>query len=821
MEIVILLLLFAVIYLITRTQNSLEQKVSDLSRKIDLLKTEITRLSKQASPHGPAKPETPVAAVPEPKVAPKPASVPDVSVYARPSAPAAENTEKQETAGEKPATDLAGKPEETIKPAPQPANIPAPSPVVQRPVQRPPVKPKEKEKNFFEKYPDLEKFIGENLINKIGIAILVLGIGFFVKYAIDQEWINEIGRVAIGILCGGILLGFAHRIRKDFKAFSSVLVGGGMAVFYFTITIAFHEYHIFSQTAAFIIMIFITAFTVLFSITYDRIELAVLAIIGGFASPFMVSTGEGNYIVLFTYILTLNIGMLVLAYYKKWNLVNYVAYVFTILLYGGWLTQKVNNNPQAPYAGALIFGTLFYVVFFLMNVINNIRENRKFIAGDLTILISNTFLYYSAGMFILKHINDGMFQGLFTALIAVFNFIFAYTLYKTKKADSNVVYLLIGLVLTFVSLAAPVQLKGNYITLFWALEAVLLLWLSQKSGIKIIKAASLSVTGLMIISLIMDWKNIYSGDDILFIIINKGFVTSFVSAGSLILTILLIRKEKEEMFFENDRDIYKNFLLILTGVLIYLSGLLELNYQIRRLVEPASLRTVIIGSYNLAYILLLMIISRKNKLQEIRLAGMAAGAIGVFIFITYYNIAITILRDNYLIEKTASLAGFLYHYIDTALAVILVITALNTALKEFDIKSAAGKILMWYFTFIVIVIASVELDHIVLLFAYETGDDSFYILKQNHKIGFPILWGIFSFGLMILGMNKKIKDLRIISLSLFTITLLKLFIVDIRGISEGGKIAAFICLGLLLLIISFMYQKLKKLVTDDEPRNNA
>ena len=60
------------------------------------------------------------------------------------------------------------------------------------------------QKTWYEKFkennPDLEKFVGENLINKIGILILVLGISFFVKYAIDKDWINEPARVGIGIL---------------------------------------------------------------------------------------------------------------------------------------------------------------------------------------------------------------------------------------------------------------------------------------------------------------------------------------------------------------------------------------------------------------------------------------------------------------------------------------------------------------------------------------------------------------------------------------------------------------------------------------------
>ncbi|WP_299516942.1 DUF2339 domain-containing protein, partial [uncultured Flavobacterium sp.] len=154
--------------------------------------------------------------------------------------------------------------------------------------------------NFKEKNPDIEKFIGENLINKIGILILVLGISFFVKYAIDKDWINEPARVGIGILCGSLLMGIAHKLKKNYSAFSSVIVAGAISVFYFTIAIAFHEYQLFSQTVAFVIMVVITAFSAIVSVSYNRQELAVLTLIGGFAVPFMVSTGEGNYVVLFT-----------------------------------------------------------------------------------------------------------------------------------------------------------------------------------------------------------------------------------------------------------------------------------------------------------------------------------------------------------------------------------------------------------------------------------------------------------------------------------------------------------------------------------------
>ena len=92
------------------------------------------------------------------------------------------------------------------------------------------------------------------------------------------------------------------------------------------------------------------------------------------------------------------------------------------------------------------------------------------------------------------------------------------------------------------------------------------------------------------------------------------------------------------------------------------------------------------------------------------------------------------------------------------------------------------------------------------------------ILNNSHKSGFAILWGCFALLCIYIGMKWKSKNIRIISITILAITLLKLFIFDLRGLSEGGKIAAFISLGILLLVISFMYQRLKNLLLTSDAK---
>ncbi|WP_162054945.1 DUF2339 domain-containing protein [Pontibacter pamirensis] len=808
MELALLLLL---IVLVLWLSNLLSEKLKQSSIDIRQLSDEVQQLREQLEKQ--ARTNTPInpPAATRTTVAPAPPQQQETKTPLTPPIP-----------GPEPKPPVAPAPTPLREPAPRriPVPAPEPQPIAAFTSTEEPVESKSIFSSFGDNL-DLEKFIGENLINKLGIAILVLGIGFFVKYAIDQDWINEVGRVAIGILAGGALLAVAHRLRKGYQAFSSVLVGGGMAVLYFTVAIAFHEYQLFSQTVTFLLMVGITGFSIFMSVAYNRIELAVLALVGGFASPFMVSTGEGNYVVLFSFILILNLGILVLAYFKKWNLLHSIAYVFTIILYGGWLSTRVIGEPDRPYIGALVFATLFYLVFFGMNIINNIKESRRFTAPEIMMLLSNTFLYYSAGMYALANVAGGAYQGLFTAAIAVFNFVFAYLLYQRQSTDRNLVYLLIGVVLTFLSLTAPVQLEGNFITLFWALEAVLLLWLSQKSGIKLIRTASVVVLALMLFSLIIDWS-IYSMplEAPLNVVFNKVFITGIVAVLSIAATFWLLRREEDEeapvLFSFLPVSLYRTLVAVVFALTFYAVLLLELRYQLDRFGLSYGTQAFIFGLYNYIYVFGLLLGSKRMHNARFRLAAGVLAAISTITYLAVLHPITIETRNLYLLEQGESFGSFLLHYFPLALILAMLTVLVRMVRQETGFRNKAGKAALWALSFVAVFIASAELEHIALLSLHEPNARIAPLLDQIRKIGFPILWGISSFVLMMIGMQHKLKTLRIISLSLFFLTLAKLFLFDVMDMSEGGKIAAFICLGMLLLVVSFMYQKLKVLILEDD-----
>jgi uncharacterized membrane protein len=703
--------------------------------------------------------------------------------------------------------------------------------------------------NFKENNPDLEKFIGENLINKLGILILVLGISYFVKYAIDKDWINEPARVGIGILCGALVMGIAHKLRQNYAAFSSVIVAGAIAIFYFTIGIAFHDYHLFNQSVAFGIMVVITAFSALISLSYNRIELAVLSLIGGFAVPFMVSTGEGNYVVLFSYIIILNIGILALAYYKKWNLVNVLAYIFTVLLYGGWLFKEIESD-KPHYLGALVFAFSFYFIFILMNIINNIRTKGEFSKTELTILASNTFLFYGAGIVILANYHPE-FRGLFTTIIGLLNLVYAWFLYKKFGLDKKAVYLLIGMTLTFVTLAIPIQFEGNYITLFWAAEAVLLLWLSQKSKTIGYRFGSAIVHFLMIISLIMDWNKIYGGISILNIIINPIFGTGIFAIASLFAVSYLLKHETEKtnlLGFTFNPEKYRKYIFGLGIVVSYFTGFLEIGYQSDDYIKNINASAAFPVVYHLLFLAILSTYLIKKKTNSGYKAATLIAISNIILFAFWFSKYAFNEHQEIISAGKGRPIAFYLHYVSLLLIIYFGFQLYKINKKQVVFEMFNKKMYVWIAAFFVIYIASTEimLHGLVLLNSPVTIQDvqssslyADYKTNLNYirdtiaidtidiartkitKTGYPILWGILAFVFLIVGIKKQVKTLRIIALALLGLTIVKLFLFDISNVSETGKIISFILLGVLILIISFVYQKIKVLVIDENKPNET
>ena len=630
-----------------------------------------------------------------------------------------------------------------------------------------------------------EKFIGENLFGKIGILVFVIGVGFFVKYAIDKDWINETLRTVLGFLTGSALLVVAERLQKKYRTFSSLLAGGAFAVFYLTVAIAFHFYHLFPQTVAFIILIVITLFMSILSVLYDRRELAIISLVGGFLAPFIVSSGDGNYMVLFTYISILNLGMFGLSIYKKWGELPVIAFVFTYVVMGLFLLTGYSTGTAIISVHLFAFATLLYFIFLLPILsilrIEAIKKNR----GLLLVIITNNFIYLLLGILFLRNMELAFkSEGLLSLFIAIINLVLVIWLRMSKKDYKFLIYAMLGLVLTFVSITIPIQLDGNYITLFWAAEMVLLLWLYVKSKIWIYERATLVLMGLTLISYLMDVSAVIlssSSSDTVFL--NSSFATSLfvgLAAGAFALMMGHYRS-----LFSESRCLryvpWNPVMLLTSAAILYYTFMAEFSLHL-----AGATRSGMMLVFTSAAILILSYAFKKRfPIEQCTIPYLAGLGVNVLIY------AINIWGDQW---AHMSLPPVLLRWLAAA---FIIVNLYYVARQYYTIIG-----LKIHFTVYLNVLALLLWLTMARSFLWQAGVEDF-------DAGFSVSLSIAGFVQMALGMRLHQKVLRIISLSTFGIVLLKLILKDLWAMPTIGKIIVFIILGLILLVLSFLYQKLK------------
>lgn len=643
-----------------------------------------------------------------------------------------------------------------------------------------PIAPKPKQKVNY------EKFIGENLFGKIGILIFVIGVGFFVKYAIDKDWINETFRTILGFLTGVALLIVAERLQKKYRTFSSLLAGGAFAVFYLTVAIAFHYYHIFSQTMAFIILIVVTVFMSVLSVIYDRRELAIIALVGGFLAPFIVSSGEGSYLVLFTYVSILNLGMFGLSIYKKWSELPIISFVFTCLILGIFILMNYTSDSTIVSTHMFMLATLSYFIF-LLPVFSILRgeKTQTMSRGLVFVIIANNFVYLFFGALFLRNMGLSFkASGLLSLFIALVNLGLLLWLWKNRKDYKFLVHTTLGLVLTFVSITIPIQLDGNYITLLWASEMVLLLWLYIKSKIRVYEYAAKILLGLTFVSYLIDvYKVVFDNGSSGTIFLNSSFATSLfvgLAAGAFALMM-----EHYRLFFQTARRLkygfWNPFMLLASVAILYYTFMMEFNLHF----EGAT-RSGAMFLFTAAFILSICYAFRKRfPITEHLISYLLAIGANVLVYI------INIWCDQ---QENMPFTSAMLRWLTAACVITNLYYVARLYYTTIGIKPR--------FTVYLNILATLLWLTMVRFFLLQVGVDDF-------SAGLSLSLSIAGFVQMGLGMRLHQKVMRIISLTTFGIVLLKLVFDDLWSMPAIGKIIVFIILGLILLILSFLYQKLK------------
>jgi hypothetical protein len=588
---------------------------------------------------------------------------------------------------------------------------------------------------------DLEKFIGENLISKIGIVILIIGVGIGAKYAIDNDLISPLGRIIIGYAFGFGLLGFAVKLKAKYLNFSSVLLSGAMAIMYFITFFAYSLYELFSETTAFILMLIFTVFTVASAMNYSRQVIAHIGLVGAYAIPFLLGNDSGNYAFLFSYVAVINIGILALSVKKYWISLFYSSFVFTWLIYAAWYLTSF--RADANFNLAFFFAATFFLIFYLTFLAYKLISKEDISAENVALITANSFIFYGFGYSILASRAEFENQlGLFTAGNAAVHFTFAFAVSRLKLVSRNLVYLLSALVLTFITIAVPVQFDGNYITLIWTAEAAILFWIGRAKAISLYENYSFPLMLLASISLLKDWANLYldysSTQSALTTIFNPYFATAIFFATAFgFINYLNRRKDYAPTVLPKLTKLINYALPTILLVVLYNAFRLEIgNYYHLRYVN-SFYQTVYnedLNLFNLIWqinytmlFLSLLSFANINKFKNFALGfiNLALNALTLLVFLGGGLFLLGELRESYLSPNDAFSPTFfhiLIRYVSYAFAALLIYAIYQYFRANFVKENISERDRVYGFDFLFYVsllwITSSELINLMDIFGY-------------------------------------------------------------------------------------------------------
>jgi uncharacterized membrane protein len=323
---------------------------------------------------------------------------------------------------------------------------------------------------------DLETVIAGRWFNRVGIVALLIAVSYFLKLAFDNNWIGPSGRVAIGILLGAAMMPWSSwLLGRGYSYFSEGIVALSEATLFLSVWAGCQYYHLYSQDVGFIGMIVITAAMAAISLGRDSQRIAVLCLLGGYAAPMLVSTGQDHQVVLFTYLLIVGAGMLVMGERKGWSSLQPISYLGTQLYFWGWYDQFYHRTGDPPLERTILFATLFFLLFATQPVLRAIKEG---ILKELDILVTtvNSFVYVGT-LFVLFWPKDRWPFTLLVLALAAAHIGVARAIPERQKGDSPLArYIFAGLGLTFATMAIPIRLEGKWITFCFAVEGAVLIW---------------------------------------------------------------------------------------------------------------------------------------------------------------------------------------------------------------------------------------------------------------------------------------------------------------------------------------------------------
>ena len=696
-----------------------------------------------------------------------------------------------------------------VAPAPpQAAAPPRPAPVVSkpRPLPSPPSRTRA----------EWETLIGGQWLNRIGALALVIGTGFFLKYAFDNDWITESLRVLIGLIAGAaLLLGGARARKKGFQIFAQGLAGAGIPVLYLSVYASFNFYHLVPQIVAFGAMAAVTILAFHQAFKYDSLAVSLLGWAGGFLTPFLLSTGQANEVGLFTYIALLVAGLLaVLSRKGAWVVLEVLTLGATYLIYLLWNQEYYTPDDLLV---TVLFLSVFWGLFWALDFSRVGRPATAFAAIRQGVAAFNAIFYYAA-MYALINPDHPEWMGGITLAIGMFYFLTALAVRQRRAEHAMAFARYILTAIALLVLATAIQFSGFITVVGWALEALMLFWCGIHWNQRYAWRAGLFLFGLAALKLFftegaLSWVRI---EEFALLLNQRALAFAVLAAGLGAAAVLGKGME------EKSRALIREMLHYGWCILVFIGLTVEINDWFRQLINATEGATAGLEfKWGMTMALVWMAGSlplvwggRRQNALPVLYSGLGALFLSVVLAggqgITFTPIAkFTPLMNFRAFVLVFVLAGMWAHA-----------RWLKKSCRAYEWISSVLWVLQIGLALLVLELISVEtrdfFERAIYLAKQKAGSvdvaGELKRLANIEQLALSGTWLLYSIVLMGLGIWRRTPELRLVALFLFGATILKMFAYDLSFLETLYRIFSFIGLGVILLAVSYLYQRYKAVI---------
>lgn len=636
---------------------------------------------------------------------------------------------------------------------------------------------------------NIEAFIGQNLINKIGIFLIIIGVIAASQYTYVRltDMLKGISMFALGsimLVIGEILN------RKKPNVFSLGITSGGVAILYVATSVSYFGLKILSMYPALIICLLVTAVSFILSLRYNSQTIASFALIGGYLPIFSIS---GNLIMIYgamVYFMVLNLFALGISFKKKWQISSFIGLILnifgTIYIVNSAFYKIQDLSFGINQIIVLVYIIAVFLIYTAIPIMSTYKTTKKFKKADVVLLSINTLISSIIMYVSFYEFKLDKFTGLLSLLFAVIYLILGRIIEKKFEGERNATALFYITGLAFVVLVVPFQFGKAWVSLGWLVEGVLLTTYGILKKEKLFKRSGFVINYICLASFVL--LDVLLQVDNLF-----AYKYLAITLGSFIILGAYIYKNETSGDFQK---LYKYAAIINLWIYaLYTCGKLsELLYGVlpdaRRIVDALTFTIFITETFLMAY----------GLLRIKRIADLGTRIISCLM---YFSTALMVLalNGNYIFTYTGEgempLVITVIGILSLILANLLAVFAVKDLTKSFVMTEKLK--VEWY--------PLILSAFFVLLL---TQNLTVQLGMEFTNMIISVIYAVTALMWIIFGFVKRYTFIRRFGLGLSVMSVAKLFLLDLYYLTMENKIVAYFALGISLVAISFVYQYFSK-----------